>query len=71
MTSEEFRHIAEEHRSLARQEALPNVRAVLAASAEKWEFLADIAARDDQRGLRTTDKPRRARPELIQLQGKV
>ena len=49
--SVEYRQLATRHRLLAQQEELPNVRALLAASAEKWAFLAEITAREDQHAL--------------------
>ena len=55
--SEEYRQLAVKHRLLAQQEQLPNARAVLAASAEKWEFLAETTAREEQNGLRATAEP--------------
>ena len=42
--SEDCLRLAREHRAQARREALPQVRALLAASAEKWEFLAATEA---------------------------
>lgn len=38
------RRLAARDRLLARQEELANARAILAAFAEKWEFLAKVAA---------------------------
>lgn len=44
--SEDYRQIAAKHRVLAQQESLPSVRALFAASADKWDFLADVTARE-------------------------
>ena len=52
--SEEYRQLAIKHRLLAQQERLPNAKAVLAASAEKWEFLAEVTAYEEQNGLAAT-----------------
>jgi hypothetical protein len=56
-TSEEYRQLAIEHRLLAQQERLPNARAILAASSEKWEFLAEVTACEEQNGLPATAEP--------------
>lgn len=48
--SSEYRQLAVRNRVLAQRESLPSVRAVLTASAEKWEFLAEVAARQDPLG---------------------
>ena len=49
--SDEYRQRAKKDRLLAQQESLPNVRAALAASAAKWEFLAEVTAREGRVGL--------------------
>lgn len=49
-TSNEYRLLALRQRVLAQRERLPQVRAILAASADKWEFLAEAAARQDGSG---------------------
>lgn len=45
--SEEYRLLATRNRLLAQREHLPRVRAILTASAEKWDFLAEVAAQQD------------------------
>jgi hypothetical protein len=45
--SNEYRQLALRHRLLAQRESLPRVRDMLNASAEKWEFLAEVTGRDD------------------------
>ena len=63
--SVEYRQLAMKHRLLAQQEGLPNVRAILAASAEKWEFLADVTASEEQTGLRAITAQQVAAPERL------
>ena len=46
-TSNEYRLLALRQRVLAQRERLPQVRATLTASADKWEFLAEAAGRED------------------------
>jgi hypothetical protein len=46
-TPNEYRLLALRQRILAQRERLPQVRAVLTASAERWEFLAEAEARAD------------------------
>ncbi len=49
-TSNEYRQLALRQRGLAQRERLPQVRAVLNASADKWEFLAEVATRENGYG---------------------
>jgi hypothetical protein len=53
----EYRRIALNDRLRAEREPLPNVRALLAASAEKWEFLAEVTAREDHAGMAASPVP--------------
>ena len=48
--SHEYRQLAARSRVLAQRESFPCVRSILTASAEKWEFLAEVAACQDPLG---------------------
>lgn len=65
--SVEYRQLAIKHRLLAQQEGLPNVRAILAASAEKLEFLAEVTASEERTGLRAIAEQRVAAREMTRL----
>lgn len=53
--SERYRQLAARQRIMARGEALPNRKAVLIASADKWMFLAEVAAAQAETDRRRPD----------------